>query len=67
MRFVMAKKAGVPEITIHRVSRPASRAYPIRGPIISATPPPRGVELTCQITRPRHMSATRPNRSAARR
>jgi hypothetical protein len=51
-RFVSAKNSGVPPTTTQRASTPAPRAYASSGRSISATPPPRAVELTFQTTRP---------------
>ena len=42
----------VPVIVTQRTSTPAPRAYASSDCSISATPPPRAVEFTCQTTRP---------------
>ena len=57
IRFVTAKNAGDPPITIQRASIPASRARPTCVESISATPPPWAVELTFQTTRARSAPA----------
>jgi len=60
IRFVISKKPGPAVIANHRASTPAPRAYPSSDWSISATPPPRAVELMCQIARPANTSRPEP-------
>ena len=52
IRLVTAKNSGSPPTTSQRMSTPVPAAYATRVCSISATPPPRAVELTFHTTRP---------------
>ena len=64
IRLVRAKKGSLPEMTSQRALMPAPRAYASSETSISATPPPRAVELTFHTTRP--SSRVRPWSAASR-
>jgi hypothetical protein len=52
IRFVSLKKAGEAWTTSQRASMPLPRQYGSSVRCISATPPPRAVELTVHTLRP---------------